>query len=165
MKKSNEIEKKMMVYEDEIIEYYDKMKNKIKAKALVFANEKSARKLLDYVGDVAERAKAEPEKFLLLYAIPSKWYILGEDNSSLENSIFNISIGRNREVIKINGKAALIIIEERAPNELEPLSEVRDEIVSGIKMRKERELMNEWIDGLRSKARIKIDEKVLNDLQ
>ena len=164
-KKSREIERKVTVYKGEILDYYNKMKNKVKAKVLVFADEKSARKLLSHPGDVAEYVQQEPDKFSLLYIIPSKWYILGEDNSPLENSVFNIDSDRDRELVKISGKWALIIIEERAPNELELLPTVKDEIVKHIKMRKEKELMNDWIEELRPKARIRINRKVLNDLQ
>lgn len=164
-KKSREIERKITVYKGEILDYYNKMKNKVKAKVLVFADEKSARRLLSRPGDVAEYVQQRPDKFSLLYIIPSKWYILGEDSSPLENSIFNIDSDRDRELVKIDGKWALIIIEERAPNELEPLPTVRDEMVKHIKIRKEKELMNDWIEGLRPKARIRINRKVLSDLQ
>jgi len=164
-KKSQGAEKGITVYEDEIIGYYNKMKNKIKAKVLVLADEKSARRLLNYKGDITEYAQKDPKKIALLYTIPSRQYILGEDNSSLENNIFNIDSMKDKGLVKIDEKWALIIIEERVPNEqLEPLPTARDEISRYIKMVKERELMNEWINGLRSKARIKIDKKVLDEL-
>lgn len=163
-KKSRDIEKKITLYEKDIIDYYDKMKNRIKAKVLVLTDEKSARRLLGYEGDAAEYVKTEANKFPLAYTIPSKWYTLGEDNSSLENSIFAIDGSRDKEIVKINDRWALVIIEERAPNERGDLPAVRDEIVKRIKMKKERKLMDEWIEGLRSKARIKIDKRVLNEL-
>ena len=162
-KKSREIEKTTAVYENEIVDYYDKMKNKIKAKVLVFGNERSGRKLLSYEGDVAEYAERESERFALLYVIPSRLYTLGEDNSPLENSIFNVESGKNRDLVQINGKWGLIIIEEEIPAEPGPLSAARDRIVKLIKTRKEKALMNEWIDTLRSDARIKIDKKVLSE--
>lgn len=161
-KKSRGIERDITVYENEIIDYYNKMKNKIKAKVLVFADKKLAHRLLDHPGDVAEYVKTKPDRFSLLYIVPSKWYILGENNTPLETSIVNVD--SDRELVKIDGKWALIIIEERAPNELEPLSAVRDEMAKRIKIKKERALMNEWIDGLRSKARIKINKKLLGEL-
>jgi len=66
--------------------------------------------------------------------------------------------------VKIDGKWALVIIEERIPSEVEPLPVLRDEIVRRIRMRKEQNLMNKWIDGLRLKAHIKINKKVLSEL-
>ena len=162
-KKTREIEKTTAVYENEIVDYYNNMKNKIKAKVLVFGNEKSGRKLLSYKGDVAEYAQRESERFSLLYVIPSRLYTLGEDNSPLENSIFNVESGKNRDLVQINGKWGLIIIEEEIPAEPGPLSAARNRIVKLIKTRKEKALMNEWIDTLRSDARIKIDKRVLSE--
>jgi len=163
-KKSKEIEREIMVYEEELIDYYNKMKNKIRATVLVFDNKKSPQRLLTYAGDIIEYAKREKEKFSLLYIIPSKWYVLGEDDSSLEKYIFDVDSNKDRELVKIDGKWALVIIEERIPSEVEPLPVLRDEIVRRIRMRKEQNLMNKWIDGLRLKAHIKINKKVLSEL-
>ncbi len=51
-----------------------------------------------------------------------------------------------------------------SPDEKKPLAEVKDEIVTRIKMKKEREFMDEWINGLRSKSRIRINKKIFNEL-
>lgn len=165
IEKSKEIGKRAAVYENEISDCYEKMKDKIRAQVLVFGDERTARKLLNYSGDVVEYMTAKQDAFQLLYTIPSKWYILGEDNTPLEASVFNVDPARNRELANINGKWALILVEERAPNEVAPLSSVKDAIAKRIKAKKERELMNEWIDGLRSKARIRINKNVLEELQ
>ena len=164
-KKSREIGKAVAVYEDEVAAYYDNMKEAIKAKVLVLGNERAGRILLGYEGDDIESYTRErAEKFSLSHVIPGRRYILGEDNSPLENSIFNIAKDKKRDLVEINGKWGLIIIEERLPIEAEPLSAIRENITRLIKMRKERQLMNEWIEGLRSKAYIKIDKKVLEEL-
>ena len=162
-KKSKEMEKKIRVYENEITDYYNKMKYKIMAKVLVFTDERQARKLVGYSGDLVEHVRSTPREFS--YGIPSRWYILGEDNTSLENSIFNIAPDKERDLVKLDGKWALIIIEERAPNTLQPLVVIRSDIERRITAQKEREIMQEWIDGLRSKARIRIDKRVLEELK
>jgi len=164
-KKSREIERAITVYENEILDYYNKMREKIKATVLMLANEKTSRKLLKFKGDVAGHAAAEPEKSSLLYVIPSRIYTLGEDSSPLENDIFEISSSKQRELISINGKWAMIVIEERIPSEPEPFSDARDEIMELIKTKKEKELMDKWIDMLRSNAHIRINKKVLNKLR
>lgn len=165
MKKSKEIEKKVMAYENDISDYYSKMKHNIRAKILVFNDERSARRLLNYSGDVTEYVKTNQDKFPLAYTIPSKLYILGDNNTSLESSIFNVQSDKARELAEINGKWALIIIEERIPSNVEPLSAIKDKIVKTVKMKKQREIMNEWIEGLRTKARIRINKKTLQKLQ
>jgi parvulin-like peptidyl-prolyl isomerase len=164
-KKSKDIEKQISVYEDEIVAYYNKMKTKIKAKVHVFDDEKSARKLLRYSGDVTEYIEGQPEKFSLLYTVPSKWFILGQDNTSLENTIFSLSTGRDRDIVKISGNWALIIIEEKEPNEVKPLPTVRAGIAKNVRKIKEKELIDDWMDDLRSKARIRINKKVLEEIQ
>jgi len=164
-KKSREIERTTTVYEDEILDYYNKMREKIKAKVLVLASEKAGRKLLNFKGDVAEHAATEPEKSSLLYVIPSHIYTLGEDSSPLENNIFGLSGNKQRELIPINGKWAMVVIEERIPSEPERFSDARDKIIKLIKTKKERESMDKWIDMLHSNARIKINKKVLDKLR
>ena len=164
-KKSSEIEKAVTVYGGEITDYYNKTKERIKAKVLVLADKRAGQILLGYAGDdIEEHVRRESEKFSLLYVIPARLYTLGEDNTPLEDSIFNIR-KKDRELIEINGKCGLVIIEERISLEPEPLSAVRKDITKLIKMKKERELMNEWIDTLRSKARVRINKKVLEELQ
>ena len=74
IKKSDEIRGNIVVREDEIADYYNKMKVKIKAQAFVFAGEDSARKLLAYNGNINEYVWSESERISLLYTIPSKVY-------------------------------------------------------------------------------------------
>jgi hypothetical protein len=164
MKKSGEISRKIVVYEDEILDYYSNMKEKVKAKVLVSGDESAMRKLLGYRGDLSEYVRNDPKGFPLLYMVPSKWYVLGRENSLLEDSIFNMDKNKDRELAKIDEKWALIIIEERASSELEPLHVIRDDIEEQISRKKEREFMNEWIEGLRSKTHIRINRKILSDL-
>ena len=162
---SKEIERRVSVYENEITEYYNKTKEKIRAKVLVLADERAGRRLLGFEGDVAGYAETQPKKSSLLYIIPSRLYTLGEDNIPLENNVFGIDRNKNRELLEINGKWGLIIIEERVPASPEPLSAARNKIIKIIRTKKERDLMNEWMDTLRRDARIKIYKKVLVELQ
>ena len=136
-KKTEEIKKGVKVYEDEIKAYYNKMKTKIKAKVLICSDEEKAKELLEIKGDVASYVQTESEKFPLLYVIPSRVYSFGEDSSILEGSIFSIDKGKNREIVEINGKWVLIIIEERIPAHPGSLSSLRNEIIKAVKARKE----------------------------
>ena len=163
--KSKQIKEAIAVYEDEVRDYYNKMKNDIRAKVLVLADEKAGRRLLIFEGDVSGYAEKEPERSSLLYTFPSRVYVLGETGSSLENSIFNIDEGKSRGLAAINGNWALIIIEERIPAEVGSFFDARDNITESIKLIKEKELVNDWIDKLRSDARIKINRKVLSELR
>ncbi len=163
--KSKEIKRRVSVYENEITDYYNKTKEKIRAKVLVLADERSGKRLLRFEGDVAEYVETQPEKSSLLYIIPSRLYTLGEDNIPLENNVFGVDRNKSRELVGIDGKWGLIIIEERVPASPKPLSAARNKIIKLIKTKKERDLMNEWMDTLRSDARIKIYRKVLNEIR
>jgi len=162
--KSEEIAKKTVVYEDEINRYYNKMKNKIRAKIIVFSDGKYAEKAIGEKGDTLGLWEKEPQKFAISYVIPSKLYVLGEGQSPLEYYVFSVNTDKGKDVIKINGKWALIIIEEIAPNEVKQLVSLRDEIERRIRAVKGKEAMDQWIETLHSKTRIKIDEKVFNSL-
>ena len=164
VKKAKDIAKRATVYDDEIGDYYNKMKTKLKAKVFVFANEKSARKALSYKGDILEYTQKKLEKISFVYAIPSKWYILGEGYSPLVYSIFNIDKKNDRGLIKVNDKWGLVVIEERVPNEVKLFSALREKIANNVRKRKEKEMMDNWIDMLRSKANVRINQKVLNTL-
>ncbi len=89
-RKSEEIARTITVYEDEIRNYYDRMKSKIKATIILCNNEKSARRLLECKDNIRKYAEKEPKKYLVKYVIPSKWYVLGREETPFEYSIFSI---------------------------------------------------------------------------
>lgn len=163
-RKSEEIAKKTVVCEDEINRYYNKMKNKIKAKIIAFSDEKYAKRGMGEKNDVLESWEKEPRKFAISYVIPSRWYALGEGQSPLEDQVFNVDTGKGRDVAKVNGRWGLIIVEETAPNDVGEVSSLKEEIISRIRAVKGKEAMDQWIDSLRSKTRIKIDKKVFDSL-
>ncbi|MBU4376777.1 MAG: SurA N-terminal domain-containing protein [Candidatus Omnitrophica bacterium] len=162
--KSDEITQKTVVYEDDIKRYYDSMQNKIKARVIVFSDERSARKALGQNEAALLAWKNEPQKHSIDAVIPSSWYILGEDKTSVEYAVFDIDAKKGKGVTKLSGKWALVIIDEITPNETGPLAPLKDEIIKNIRTVKEGEAMEGWIDSLRSKSRIKIDEKVFDTL-
>ena len=164
-KKSREISKAIRVYDDEIIAYYEKMMDEIKAKVYVFNDEKTARKMLNYKGDIDPYLlEQEEDQSNLAYVIPSKWYGLDREKSILENSIFNIDKAEYKDIVELSGKWALIVIEDRKASDILPLAVLKSDIAKSISMQKERDLLNEWIDDLEHKARIRIDKKVLDEL-
>ena len=161
-RKSEEIAKGIVVYENEISCYYENMKKAIKAKVIVFTDEKYARKAM--AEKELDTWEKDPEKFRISYVIPPRWYVLGEDQSPREYAVFTLDPVNDRGIVKIDGKWNLIIIEETAPKEIEPLGALREEISLRIRSIKGKEAMDRWIDSLRSKTRINIDEKVLNSI-
>ncbi|MDD5680172.1 MAG: hypothetical protein PHI59_02905 [Candidatus Omnitrophica bacterium] len=163
-KKSEEIAKKTVVYEDEINRYYEKMKNKIKAKIIVFSDEKYAGKGMSQDGDTLNSWEKEPQKFAISYVVPSKWYILGEGESPLEYYVFGINPDKAKGIVKVSGKWALIVVEETAPNDIGKLASLKNEITRRISAVKGKEEMDQWLESLRLKTRVKIDEKIFNSL-
>lgn len=161
--KSQDIAKETVVYEDEINRYRNNMKDKIKAKVIVFSEEKYANKAMKEKDNALAAWEREPQKFAISYAIPSKWYSLEEGQSPLEYGIFMADRAGGKGVVKMNGKWALVIIEDIAPNDIGTLSALkREEIMRRIRAVKGRESMEQWIELLRRKARIKVDEKVFD---
>jgi hypothetical protein len=162
-RKSQEIAKETAVYEDEINRYYNNMKNRIKARVIVFSEEKYADKAMKEKDDVTAAWEQEPQKSAISYIVPSKWYVPAEEQSLLESGIFSIDKGAGKGVVKMNGnKWALVIIEETAPNDVGALASLKDEIIRRIRAVKGREAMEQWIDSLRRKAHVKVDEKVFD---
>lgn len=163
--KSGEIAQRTVVYEDDIKRYYDNMKNRIKAQAMIFSDGKSARKAMRHNEAALCALKNEPRKYSIDAVIPSRWYILGEDKTPLEYAVFGVNAEKAKGVVRLNGKWALVIIDEIAPNDIGgALESFKDEIVKDIRAAKEREAMDRWIDLLRSKSRIKINERALDAL-
>ena len=87
-----------------------------------------------------------------------------EKKSFIEYYVFTVDTKREKGVVKINGKWVLVIIEEVAPMDIGLLSTMKEEITKNIRAIKEKEAMENWIDALRSKSRIKIEEKAFNSL-
>jgi hypothetical protein len=162
--KSEEIARVTTVYKDEIRNYYDKMKSKIKAMVILCNNEKSARQLLECKDNIREYAEKEPEKYSIKYIIPSKWYVLGKEETPFEYSILSIDVSKGKGITRLNKKWAVIVVEEIAPNEVGSFLDLKEDITRRIKERKEKEVMNEWINALRSKARVRIDKRIFDSL-
>ncbi|MBN1871028.1 MAG: SurA N-terminal domain-containing protein [Candidatus Omnitrophica bacterium] len=164
-KKSKQITDTVRVYDDEIIAYYEKMRDEIKAKVYVFDNEKTARKMLNYKDDIdAHLLEKEEDRLHLSYTVPSKWYSLSKEKSLLEYSVFNIDKQKYKEIVELSDRWALIVIEDRRATDILPLAVLKSDIAKSISMQKERDLLNEWIDSLRKEARVRIDDKVLDEL-
>ena len=57
------------------------------------------------------------------------------------------------------------LVQERSSQPLEPLSELKGEVSREIRQEKETKAMEQWIAGLRQKAKIEIDQKALSVLK
>lgn len=163
-KKSEEIARETAVYEDEINRYYDNMKDKIKARAIIFSDEKYAHKGMREKDSVLAVWEVEPQKFAISRIVPSRWYVLGEGESPLEYNIFMIDKAKGRGVMKADGKWALVIIEDIAPNDAVSPAPPKEEIIERIRSVKGKETMDKWVESVRSKARVKVDEKVFDSI-
>lgn len=162
--KSEEIAKATAVYEDEINRYYSNMKDKIKARVIVFSEEKYANKAMKEKDNTLAAWEQSPQKFTISYTIPSKWYILGEEQPAIEYDIFMVDRAKGKGVVKMNGKWALVIIEDTASNDIDTLASLKSEIMRRVRAIKGRKSMEQWIELLRRKARVQVDEKVFGSL-
>lgn len=163
-KKLDEITDKTVVYDKEIIDYYSKMKDKIRAKIIVFSDERSAKKVIADKANALEMCQNDPKKYQVSYIIPSRWYTLGASQSDYETQVFNVPQSKSKSMVNINGKPAVIVVEEIAPNDIAPIEELKDDIRKKIAAVKEKEAIDKWSEELRKKARIKINEKILNSV-
>lgn len=164
-KKAQEISFKTVVYEDEVMNYYGRMKTEKYAFVIVLKSEKAATALSESQGDVTPLLEQAGIKEDVAYIIPPRWYNMGEDLSDLEDAIFNKDTGSGKITVKLENKWAVIVISETRQREVSSLTKMRPAIEKAVRERKERKAVDEWIEELREHARITVHNDVFDALR
>ena len=77
-------------------------------------------------------------------------------NENLTSTAFKLKVGEVSPVINQNGNYYILMVEDRKNGALKPLTEIRSAIEQKLIQVQRQELQQKWINGLRSKAYVKL---------
>ena len=83
------------------------------------------------------------------------WYKKGELNPLLDRQAFSIEAGKITEPVEIGDMIFILKVEEKKPDGISPIDDVREQIEWTIAEQNGRETYNKWVEGLRKKAFVK----------
>lgn len=83
------------------------------------------------------------------------WITRKDLNESLADLAFSIQVGKHSDPIVIGNQTYILFVEERRPEGVQPLPEVRDQIEDVIAGQQSRIAQQTWIERLRQKAFIR----------
>lgn len=83
------------------------------------------------------------------------WYKKGELNPLLDMQAFAIEAGKITEPVEIGDMIFILKVEEKKPEGISPIDDVREQIEWTIAEQNGREIYRKWVEGLRQKAYIK----------
>ncbi|MDI7248427.1 MAG: peptidylprolyl isomerase [Bacillota bacterium] len=164
--------KDVTINEDEIKKYYDEHKDEfkepeqVKARHILVKDEKTAKdieKQLAAGADFAELAKAKSED-------PGSkdkggdlgYFGRGAMDPAFEKAAFSLKIGETSGPVKSSFGYHIIRVEDRKPERIPPLEEVRSEVEKRIKREKAKPAST-VISELKDASQIKINDKDLQD--
>lgn len=162
--------KKSAVSEDKIKEFYQIHKDdfvtplKLRASHIMVDTEAEANEILQKLkegGDFAQLAKQYSKD-------PSKersgdigYFIKGQLMPELEEVCFKLQVGQTTDIIKTKFGYHIIKLTDRIEPRTVELSEVRDAIEKELKDMAQQRALNDLVKDLRSKAHVKINEKLM----
>lgn len=161
---------KSAVTEDKIKRFYDMHKNdfvtplKLRASHIMVETEAEANDILQKLkdgDDFAQLAKEHSKD-------PSKdrggdigYFIKGQLMPEIEEICFKLQVGQTSDIIKTKFGYHIIRLTDKIEPRTVELSEVKDAIEKELKDSAQQRALNDLVKNLRSKARVKINEKLL----
>jgi peptidyl-prolyl cis-trans isomerase SurA len=83
------------------------------------------------------------------------WVTRKDLNEKLADLAFSLGVGKHSEPILVGNQIYLMFVEERRPEGIQPLAEVRDQIEDILAGQLSRQVQQAWIERLRQKAFIR----------
>lgn len=161
-RKSEEIAEDIQVEDSEIINEYQRMKRKIFAQLLILNEQKAAEELSQVGADNFAQAK-ERFKEKIISDEPPKWWVLGDLPRYLEEPLFSLKVGQAQAIKSGNNWVLLRVLDEQEIT-IEPYQNLAAAIKKNIEKRKKEEILEKWITDLRKGTSIKINRKLLNEI-
>ncbi|MEW6101566.1 MAG: peptidylprolyl isomerase [Candidatus Omnitrophota bacterium] len=149
-RKSEEISRRISVNESELRQEYSRMSRRILAQIILLSDSKCPQ------GEADET---------LFSGKQSEWYSQGDLPEALEERFFSLKPGEKSGYFTYNGNCVVIKVIKEEKTDIEPFEKISDRLHSEILNKKLAKGLEEWVGALRQKAKIKINEDVLNNLE
>jgi len=127
---------------DEIAAEYSKMKRRLNVEISI----------TDSKGSIVSAPKVE-------------WLTYGDLPRRLEDIVFSMKVGEEKSGIVYDGNMANVKLIKEESVEVPPLQEVEPEIIRNILNKTKEAIFEKWIASLRKSASIKINQKLLDEIE
>jgi len=162
-KMSEELSKDISVDDSEVINEYQQMKRRLLAELTILNDKKAAEKLTVSGGNydkVREKAKSQ----IISGGAPA-WFVIGDLPLYLERPLFSLKEGELSGAIECGKGWAVLKLLKEEETTVEPFKKVALLIKKNIFRRKKEKALEEWTTALRSKAAIKVNKKILGEIE
>ncbi|MCX5665921.1 MAG: SurA N-terminal domain-containing protein [Candidatus Omnitrophica bacterium] len=95
----------------------------------------------------------------------TEWFSYGDLPRRLEDAVFSMKVGEEKRGIPYEENMAVVKLINEEPVEVAPLEKVEPEIAENILNKTKEAIFEKWIATLRKNASIKINKKVLDEIE
>jgi len=103
--------------------------------------------------------------FAQIYEQPAAWWSAGDLPLSVENVLYSLEPGQISKTFQYGGKPIAIRVLKKEAVTLEPLEKMSKQISRDLLEAKKAQALEDWIEEIQSRATVKINQEVLNDLK
>lgn len=169
----DEVEKKVTVNEKEIEDYYNANKEKLtmpevlRASHILVKTEEEAKSILAELSnnrnfeDLARARSVDPTAKI---GGDIGYFTRGQLVPEIEEVCFDMQVGEISDIVQTKFGYHIIKLTERQAPRLKELAEVRDAIEQALGRIKKKMLFNEFVDKLKEKSQITINNKLLETI-
>ncbi len=161
-----EIVKKISVTEEEIMDYYKKNYEELTLGIIEMRSKEGINNILDRLKkgeefeSLAKEYSEHPSRERGGQMKIKKEALTG----SLKNAVFSLKIGEITDVIDENGRYYIVKLIDRREAPVREFTNVKESIRKSIRKQKENELSKQYLEELRKKSNIKIDDELLSSI-
>jgi peptidyl-prolyl cis-trans isomerase C len=159
--KSDELKGKIEVTEREIEREYGSMQRRLLVESVSLSDAQSALKLSAAKEDF-DAVKQSLSREIISDA-GSQWWEYKDMSRAFKDAVSDLNKGKICQPFKENGYWQVVRIIDVESQSLEPLENMKHEIMEQIKNEKVAQNLEAWVNKLTKEAQIKIDPKVLED--
>jgi len=161
-KKSKEFSQNISINKEEIIDEYNKRKRRVFGELIVLNDKLVAEKMTEDSNRFEKIKQQNVKKIVLLE--PAQWWGYEDLPKNLENQILSLASGDVSSPINYENNWAVIKVTDIKDVEIPPFEDISLQIENYITRRKSEKMLDEWISSLREKANVKVDYKVLDEI-
>lgn len=161
-KKSDEFYRTTQVTKPEIQERYKRMQKKFFVQILIL-DERTAAEKFSQPGANFEELEHNYKNNIISAQEPA-WWTTGELPLNLENVLYLLKAGQVSMPVQYSGNWVVMRVLREESVTLEPLERIANQISSDLLEAKKTQALDSWVEELRSKADVRINNKVLDGI-
>jgi len=161
-KKQKEMSERIEISSAEVTDDYERLSRQILAEMYIL-NERKAALMLSVTTEDIDEVKEEL-KDKIVTTEPPRWWSSGELPLYVEKVMFSLKPGEATNPIKLGDDWLVIRVLDEKSRQIEPIENVALLVRNNILRRKGEIAIKAWMDDLRKKASVKVNEEVFEEI-